>query len=268
MTRAFAASWWANQWIAALEAFGWEGRLQRGRSYARSGRVQSIDIRPGRVTARVKGSRPTPYAVQIELPPLPDETWERIEDLLAAQARWAASLLAGEMPPAIEQAFAGADARLFPAPDEPLETDCSCPDWANPCKHVAAVHYVLGAEFDRDPFLLFRLRGRSKDELIAALRARRGDPARPEPPTEPAPLPAPDPLDPSPSLETQLEGFWSLGEDVADLRFSVEPPQVPAAVLKRLGDPTGVPGDEQLVRLYRVISERAIRTAYEEGGEA
>ena len=267
-SRGSASNWWTRQWLDALESFGWDGRLQRGRSYARTGRVQSIDIKPGRVTARVRGSRPQPYRVTLELPPLSDETWEKVADVLAAQARYAAALLAGEMPPTIEDAFASVGAHLFPHPQEPFETDCSCPDWANPCKHIAAVHYVLGSEFDRDPFLLFRLRGRSRDQVIAALRARR---ARAEgaasSSTDEATL---VPSSPEASQEIDLEQFWSLGEDFSQLRFNLEPPRVPESLLKRLGSPAGpVDADGALNRLallYRTIAQRAIRSAYEDNG--
>jgi uncharacterized Zn finger protein len=267
-SRGSATNWWTRQWLDALESFGWEGRLQRGRTYARTGRVQSIDIKPGRVTARVQGSSPRPYRVTLALPTLSDQAWEKVADALASQARYAAALLAGEMPPTIEDAFASVGAHLFPHPQEPFETDCSCPDWANPCKHIAAVHYVLGTEFDRDPFLLFRLRGRSRDQVIAALRARRArsDETAPSTPGETTLAPSP----PQPPLEADLEQFWNLGEDFSQLRFNLEPPRVPESLLKRLGSPTG-PLDpdgalNRLALLYRTIAQRAIRIAYEDNG--
>jgi len=214
------------------------------------------------VVARVKGSRPQPYAVRIELPTLADETWERVIAALSSSARFAASLLAGKMPPDIDQVFAEHGAHLFPASEDELETDCSCPDWANPCKHVAAVHYVLGAELDRDPFLLFRLRGRSRDQVIAALRALRS-PADAAAPSTTSDTGSSDRVSP----ERQLERHWSVGEEFASLRFAVARPQVAEAVLKRLGPPPTLhEGDvppAELARLYRVISERALRSAYD-----
>src|SRR6059036_1628093 len=92
---------------------------------------------------------------------------------MANQAVFAAELLAGEMPKEIDQAFRASGRSLFPAKVKDLQTACSCPDWANPCKHVAATHFVLGEAFDRDPFLLFELRGRSKDQVLSALRRAR-----------------------------------------------------------------------------------------------
>lgn len=262
--RAFGTNWWTKQWIEALERFGWDGRLQRGRTYARSGHVRSIDIKPGKVVAKVKGSQPRPYTVTLALPQISDAAWEAVIDALAGEARYAASLLAGEMPATIEEVFAARGAHLFPQPDEGFETDCSCPDWVNPCKHVAAVHYVLGGELDRDPFLLFRLRGRSKEAVLAGLRARRGVGSG-----DPAELPAEAPSEGTePPLAERLDDFWTLGPELRALRFSIAGPRVPEAVLKRLGSPTGPQEGElpraELARAYRTVSERALRSAGEE----
>jgi uncharacterized Zn finger protein len=180
------ASWWAQRWQSVLESFGWADRLARGRSYARYGAVRRLEITPGEVRATVQGSLASPYAVRIAVRPLSRTEWERVVAALGAQARYTAHLQAGEMPPAIEDAFTAARAPLFPTADE-LAADCPCPDPANPCKHIAAAYYALGAEIDRDPFLIFRLRGRDRDQLLAALREVRAAAAA----TEPAPAPRP-----------------------------------------------------------------------------
>ena len=169
----FGHTWWASRWIAALERLVDPGRLTRGRSYARSGQVLNLDIKPGRVDSRVQGSRPSPYKVHIQIAPLSDKEWNKVIEAMAAQAVFAAKLLAGEMPQNIEDAFAYAKVSLFPAKRDDLITDCSCTDWANQCKHIAAVYYLLGEQFDDDPFLIFKLRGRDKEQIIAALRTRR-----------------------------------------------------------------------------------------------
>lgn len=262
------ASWWTHRWLAALEQFGWESRLRRGRSYARTGHVASIELKPGLVQARVKGSRPRPYSVQIHLPVLPAELWERAIDELAEQARFAAALLAGEMPRDVDELFGRLGAPLFPVPGEELETACSCPDFANPCKHVAAVHYVIGGELDRDPFLLFTLRGRGREAVLAGLRARRsGTEQELADRTAVAPEAAGEP-----PLDERIEQFWQLGERFSELRFAIGGPRVPAAVLKRLGPPLrsreGDPLSAELIRLYHRISERAMQSAYEDDGES
>ncbi len=152
-----------------------QARLQRGRSYARSGQVLSIVETQNGIEARVQGSRPKPYDVTIQVTPLNDRQWDLVIDALSEQALFTAQLLAGEMPGNIEDAFNAAGVSLFPNQTGDLSSDCTCPDWANPCKHVAATHYILGDRFDDDPFLLFRMRGRTQEEILEALRQRRSE---------------------------------------------------------------------------------------------
>ena len=166
---AFGQSWWAKRWIAVLESFDIGARLGRGRSYARNGQVLAIDVQEGKVTAKVQGSRPQPYEVKIEVKVLAAEEWKQVLRALSGQALFVAKLLAGEMPQDIEEVFKAAKLSLFPQKQADLKTACSCPDWSNPCKHIAAVYYLLGEEFDRDPFLLFRLRGLGRDGLLERL---------------------------------------------------------------------------------------------------
>jgi uncharacterized Zn finger protein len=165
----FGESWWAKRWIGVLESFNLEGRLGRGRSYARRGQVLAITVEKGMVTAQVQGSRPSPYRITIKLKVLPKAEWQKLAVVLTQQAIFTAKLLAGEMPQDIETAFREAGLSLFPAKQQDLATDCSCPDWSNPCKHIAAVYYLLGEEFDRDPFVFFKLRGMERKEFIALL---------------------------------------------------------------------------------------------------
>jgi uncharacterized Zn finger protein len=166
---AFGKSWWAKRWIAVLESLQVGGRLERGRAYARKGQVMDLTIEEGLVRARVQGSRPKPYDVTIRVEPLSRAEWQRVAKVLAREVVFLARLLAGEMPTDIERAFEKAKASLFPTRMRDLQTDCSCPDESNPCKHIAAVYYLLGEEFDRDPFLIFRLRGMTREELLRVL---------------------------------------------------------------------------------------------------
>ncbi len=258
----FGKTWWAAKWLAALERLVDSARLSRGKSYARSGQVLNIDIQPGQVSSRVQGSRATPYRISIKIKPLSAQEWERVADAMAAQAIFAAKLLAGEMPQDIEEAFATAKVSLFPAARGDLETQCSCPDWANPCKHVAAVYYLLGEQFDADPFLLFRLRGKGKDEIIAMLRARRSALAGPEaPPPAPAETPAEAALaEEVVPLEECLDTFWQAGEDLGDIAVAIEGPVVDAVPVKRLGAPGFWRGKADFSDLF-AIAYRAVTTA-------
>ena len=162
---AFAAGWWAKRWIAVLEAFQLGTRLSRGRSYARGGQITQIAIEPGGVRAQVQGSRPKPYDVTIRLRQLEPAEWLAVGAAIGKNVRLCAALLAGDMPEDIEGAFSAAGTSLFPVSAKEMQTACSCPDWSNPCKHVAAVFYLIGEEFDRDPFLLFVLRGRERADV-------------------------------------------------------------------------------------------------------
>lgn len=259
----FAQNWWAKQWIAALERLVDSGRLSRGRSYARKGQVISIDETKDSVLARVQGSRKTPYKVKIQIKPLTDVEWEKVFDALAEQAIFTAQLLAGEMPQDIEQAFDAAKVSLFPAKRGDLKTDCSCPDYANPCKHIAATHYILGERFDEDPFLIFRLRSRTQEQVMEALRERRaGDEAFEEE------LEEPETVIP---LEEQIAQFWEFFAPIEGFSVSIRPPGIEMPLLKRLGDASFVskPGIEALLKnAYQSISKKAIETAYQENEEA
>jgi uncharacterized Zn finger protein len=172
----FGKSWWAKRWLAVLESFDLGARLSRGKSYARRGQVISLHVAKGAVTAKVQGSQAKPYAVTITITPLSDNDWQKLAHRLRSQAIFSAKLLSGEMPNEIEAVFKEAGLSLFPSKGSDLHTSCSCPDWVRPCKHVAAVYCLLAEEFDRDPFLIFTLRGITRDEFLVLLE---GDTAVP-----------------------------------------------------------------------------------------
>jgi uncharacterized Zn finger protein len=170
---AIGRSWWSRRFLAVLESFPFARRLARGRSYARAGQVLSLAVRPGEVAASVQGSRPRPYRVKVLLAPFPALVWARVEVALAEQAIYSARLLAGEMPPDIEDVFAAAGAPLFPQRQQDLTMSCSCPDFAVPCKHLAATFYLLAEAFDDDPFQILHWRGRDRESLLTRLRTLR-----------------------------------------------------------------------------------------------
>src|SRR5262249_14867260 len=116
-----------------------------------------------------QGSRPQPYDVTIQVKTLSRSDWDKVLDALGRQALFAAKLLAGEMPQDIEPVFAEVGLTLFPARRNDLTTRCSCPDASNPCKHIPAPYYLLGEEFDRDPFLIFKPRGLGQEDLMPRL---------------------------------------------------------------------------------------------------
>ncbi|MDT0529873.1 SWIM zinc finger family protein [Micromonospora sp. DSM 115977] len=170
---AIGRSWWSQRFLEVLESFALGTRLTRGRSYARAGQVVRLEVAPGTVDAVVQGSRAQPYEVSIALPPFPEAIWARVEAELAAQAFFSARLLAGDLPPELEELFGAAGAPLFPAGVAELRQRCSCPDHAVPCKHLAATFYLLAEAFDADPFQLLHWRGRSRTQLLDRLRVLR-----------------------------------------------------------------------------------------------
>lgn len=232
----FGKSWWSKRWISVLESFGWSNRLQRGRTYARKGQVVDIDIDKGKVKSHVQGSQSKPYKVEIEMVEILDKDWEKAADAMSEQAIFAAKLLAGEMPEDIEEAFKSAKVNLFPDESD-IETDCSCPDFANPCKHIAAVYYLLGERFDEDPFLIFLLRGRSKDELMKMLRKRRTESSQP---SEKAAQDGEE-MDELSEVEvpelSASASFWELKEPMDNFRVEIGNPDVEMGAIKRLGKP-------------------------------
>lgn len=178
---AIGGSWWSRRFLDVLESFAMGSRLTRGRTYARKGQVISLDVAPGQVRAIVQGSRAKPYQVTIGLALLPEIVWAKAEIALSEQALPSAKLLAGEVPPELEDLFGAAGAPLFPRTVKELDQRCTCPDREVPCKHLAATFYLLAEAFDDDPFLILRWRGRERDALLGRLRELRSDVPAQEP---------------------------------------------------------------------------------------
>jgi uncharacterized Zn finger protein len=222
----FTKKWWGMRWIETLESFNIGARLSRGRSYARRGQVASLDISHGRVTAKVQGTRARPYRISLDMKVFTPGQWQHIIDEIVQQPIYVAQLLGNEMPEDIETVFKKAGVTLFPNKRRDMETECSCPDWSNPCKHIAAVFYLMGEAFDRDPFLLFTLRGMERAGFMQALRNSAGEAsgtADEAVSIEPEPLP----IEPEPFWGHAPQGF-------PDLSVDTEPP-LHAALPKRLG---------------------------------
>ena len=257
---AIGEQWWSRRFIGVLEESGLSGRLTRGRSYARAGQVLDFSLTQGKVTAQVQGSRVKPYDVRIVVLPLTKAQWKRVQERLASQALFRAKLLAGEMPHEIEDVFAECGTPLFPRSAGDLDMHCSCPDWGVPCKHLAAVCYVLAEEFDRDPFAMLAWRGKARDDLLAALRDVRSGDAR-------APSRAGDlPFDvPAAPLDESLAGFWSARLSPARLRaLSAPGGSSTPDLLLRMFPPPPVPVRGQ--DLAEVLSPAYRRLAADDSG--
>ncbi|MGC4764423.1 SWIM zinc finger family protein [Micromonospora sp. DT46] len=227
---AIGRSWWSQRFLEVLESFALGTRLTRGRSYARAGQVVRLEVAPGTVGAVVQGSRAQPYEVSIALPPFPEAIWARVEAELAAQAFFSARLLAGDLPPELEELFGAAGAPLFPAGVAELRQRCSCPDFAVPCKHLAATFYLLAEAFDADPFQLLHWRGRSRTQLLDRLRVLRADAAGADDQpaaTEAAPASPSLPNGAVPTTPSSSDGAVPASPSMSD---GAVPPAVPPAV--------------------------------------
>ncbi len=172
MARTFGTTWWGTAWLEALEqgALADAARLSRGRTYARQGKVFIDEVLPGLVRARVAGTEE--YAADLSIREIPDDQWQVVVERVAARAKHAAALNAGELPIELEAELVDAGIHVLPRVGD-LLGDCSCPDWGEPCKHVAALCYLVADLIDSDPFSLFLLRGRSRNDLLRDLRTER-----------------------------------------------------------------------------------------------
>lgn len=244
---AIGKEWWGQQWVAAMERLGVTGRLERGKRYARNGSVLSMEIGHGVTFARVQGSYGYAYRTAVELKQFNDTEWRRALAALSGQAIYAAKLLAGEMPADIEAIFQDSGLSLFPRSLKDILFSCSCPDWGEPCKHTAAVYYLLAEQLDADPFILFHLRGRTRAQVLAELRSHRrtavdGD-AAPDIPDNPA-------------LDADLSAFWDGPTHNLIRPVPLQPDALP--ILRQLGPPPDNLG-HVLPDLYSGISTEAFR---------
>ncbi|MDT4934121.1 MAG: hypothetical protein QOK11_2013 [Pseudonocardiales bacterium] len=248
------SSWWSRRFLDVLESFAMGSRLTRGRAYARKGQVVSLDVTPGEVRAAVQGSRVKPYQVRIGLVPFTELAWAKAEIAFSEQALPSAKLLAGEVPPELEQIFADAGAVLFPRTVQELDQRCSCPDWEVPCKHLAATFYLLAEAFDDDPFLLLRWRGRTRGQLLDRLRELRSESAAPAEREQPS------------AVAGAALALVGLADPTPDAdRFWLPPPPMPprpavldvdpGLVLRQLPSPGTVLGGEALVQRLRAAYE-------------
>ncbi|AFZ12282.1 zinc finger SWIM domain-containing protein [Crinalium epipsammum PCC 9333] len=274
-TNISSREWWAQQWIDLLETSRFKKRLERARNYARQGNVLNIDFEGGKVLARVQGTDPEPYKLTISLDLFDDEQWGYIIETLSQKAFFSAQLLAGIMPQNIQEVFSANGLSLFPFTLPEVHSQCSCPDKEVPCKHIGAVYYLLGDRFSEDPFVLFQLRGRTKEQILETLRQlRRAHVSLPadaedtkitntqlqQPKQQPTPL--------------KLNQFWQYNQPLESSLVVITPAANSENILDILGtiplasDATANPGSNmsQLVNqylnsIYQTVSQQAVVSA-------
>lgn len=246
----FSRSWWGQRFIAALEKIMDSGRLSRGRSYARGGKVKSFGIKDGIISAQVRGSvnpyfgvyKEPLYTTTIEFKPISAANWAAAIAYVASKASLISRLMLNEIPDNIDDAFAKLDLHLLPHRKDDFTTSCSCPDWSNPCKHIAGVYYLIAAQLDQDPFLLFELRGLSRGALQRELaKSPLGQALSAEMIIKSAP-PEPDSsYFTKPSIQKSiavksLRDYWHGTKRLPQTIDSVPPASVPAILVKKQGD--------------------------------
>ncbi|MFI6520158.1 SWIM zinc finger family protein [Spirillospora sp. NPDC050679] len=214
------AGWWSRRLLAPVESFAGTATLARGRTFS----VDGLKVGAYEVTARVRGAGTGPYEVALGIDAIAPEGWLAIEAELAGRAVYRARLLAGELPPEVELVFAEFGVSLFPRSVGDLHAMCSCPDWGDLCEHAAAALHALGAAFDDDPFLVLEWNGRTREDLLRALRRAPAAEAGPEEDAEPL----------------AAEGFWAPPTGLARLRERRPAPPVPPGFLLRVAVPPPV----------------------------
>ncbi|MGF1498716.1 MAG: SWIM zinc finger family protein [Elainellaceae cyanobacterium] len=274
---AMIQEWWVQRWIDLLNSYRFKKRLERGRIYAREGNILSLEFRGAKVHAKVQGTAPEPYKLTISIDQFSNKDWDFVIDTMAQKAVYSAKLLAGEMPETIEEVFTANGLSLFPFTLADVHSRCSCPDPKNPCKHIAAVYYQLGDFFREDPFVLFQLRGRTRTQILDALRQKRsggaiGSRADGEVEATSPGSQASSPLPPAADRERSLqsETFWHYREPL-DSSLVVITPATGQTPLDILGKFPLTPNDAQTIRqyldgIYQAVSQQAMMTALSRNG--
>ncbi|MEH2149188.1 SWIM zinc finger family protein [Nostoc sp.] len=266
--------WWSQQWLDLLDSYRFKKRLERARNYARQGNVLSIEFKGAKVLARVQGSEVEPYKVSLSLEPFTDEQWGYVIETMSQRAIFAAKLLAGEMPQNIEEVFTANGLSIFPFTLADVQSKCSCPDKANPCKHIGAIYYQLGDRFSEDPFVLFQLRGRTKEQIISDLRQLRSAKIQPNT-TE---TPDIQQSIPNNKYSVKIDSFWQYNEPL-ESSLVVIAPSSNEMVLDVLGAIPLAKEEENTVNstssdvvmkslntVYRDVSQKAFLAAMNLGG--
>ncbi|MBD6616009.1 hypothetical protein FNW02_09255 [Komarekiella sp. 'clone 1'] len=266
--------WWSQRWLDLLDSYRFKKRLERARNYARQGNVLSIEFKGAKVLARVQGSEAEPYKVSLSLDPFSDEQWSYVIETMSHKVTFAAKLLAGEMPQNIEEVFTANGLSLFPFTLSDIHSKCSCPDKANPCKHIGAIYYQLGDRFSEDPFVLFQLRGRTKEQIISDLRNLRS--AKVEAHT--IETPEVQQLIPNNQYSVRIDAFWQYNEPL-ESSLVVIAPSSSETILDVLGAIPLAKEAENAVNLnsgdmvmnyldvvYKDVSQKAFLAAMNVGG--
>ncbi len=259
--------WWVERWLELLNSYRFKKRLERGRNYAREGNVLSIDFVASKALASVQGSEAEPYQVSLFLDSFSDEDWEFAIATMSEKAIFSAQLLAGEMPEDIEGVFTASGLNLFPFTLNEVRSRCSCPDKANPCKHIAAVYYQLADRFSEDPFVIFQLRGKTKEQILHLLRQIRSQRATADVPvTIDSQTESVETTRATKKTSLNNQNFWQYDEPLESSLVAIVPPLESKTILDLLGRFPLPPADAEamqqyLTQVYQTATQQAIMAA-------
>ncbi len=258
--------WWVERWLDLLNSYRFKKRLERGRSYAREGNVLSMEFANSKAKATVQGSDAQPYRVSLSLDSFSNEDWNFVITKMSEKAIFSAQLLAGEMPETIEAVFTASGLSLFPFTLNEVRSRCSCPDKANPCKHIAAVYYQLGDRFSEDPFIIFQLRGRTKNQIIEGLRQIRSQKAKTTQVTIQPETVAHLAVATVDDATSESKGFWQYNDPLESGLVAIVPPIEQKTVLDILGEiplsTVEVEAVQQyLTQIYQTTGQQALNSA-------
>ena len=272
--------WWVQQWNDLLNSYRFKKRLERARKYAKEGNVLSVEFKGPEVLAKVQGTAPEPYQVSLSIDPFTEEDWNYVVETMAEQAIYSAQLLAGEMPHNIEQVFTANGLSLFPFTLSDIHSRCSCPDPQNPCKHIGAIYYQLGDRFSEDPFVLFQLRGRTKEQILDDLRRLRSTKAGEqesqgvEEHKSSQAIQNPSCAGSAPKVRPKIQNrqtplditeFWQYDEPLDSSLVVIAPPPDNRTVLDVLGTIPLASADARVMQyldeVYKTVSQQAVMSA-------
>ncbi|MDY6803736.1 MAG: hypothetical protein SXA11_08005 [Cyanobacteriota bacterium] len=262
--------WWTQQWIDLLNSYRFKKRLERARNYARQGKVLSIEFKDQKIIAKVQGTAPEPYELSLWLDTFTDEDWDYVIKTMSERAIFTAKLLAGEMPQNIEEVFAANGLRLFPFALDEVHSHCNCPDPARVCKHIAAVYYLLGDRFGEDPFVLFMLRGRAKEQILDTIRQQRSPNEEKNTDIKTSEKRKTTSIS-NPQETLKVTDFWQYDRPLEPSLAVITPPPSSETVLDILG-PLNLGGNADgimtyLKQVYKEVSQQAIMMGLKQGDD-
>ncbi|MCE5223023.1 SWIM zinc finger family protein [bacterium] len=221
----FCEEWWGKRWMEIIESYHLGERLARGKRYARTGQVIEINFMPGKIKASVQGSQHNPYQVEISVKIWTKKEWDLFFTFIKSDPLLLSQMISGKLTPDLEKKLYSRGINLFPVKYTDFTTDCSCPDWSNPCKHVAAVFFLITEYLDKNPLILFEMRGKDQSEIIENLLPTN---------SEKELIPTKSVVN-SKECPLSVERFWESDQDIQDPIYYTKQMEFDALLIHQMG---------------------------------